>query len=89
MYILLLLITNWTICNVFKPRLIANCALFFMVFLDSFFLNTDSDMDDVFCLSTNFIGVEGSSSNILLHLDLKRLSNSNCIKLPQQIKMSQ
>ena len=55
--VLLFLITNRTICNVFKPRLIANCAFFFMVFRDSFFPNTGSDMDDVFCPSTNFISV--------------------------------
>ena len=58
-----------------------------MVFLNSFFPNTGSDMDDAFCLSTSFI-TERLSSNILLHLDLKRLSNSNCIKL-SQIQMSQ
>ena len=55
--VLLLLKTNRTICNVFKPRLIANCTFFFMAFLDSFFPNTGSDMDDAFCPSTNFISV--------------------------------
>ena len=41
----------------FKPRLIANCTFFFMAFLDSFFPNTGSDMDDAICPSINFISV--------------------------------
>ena len=53
----LLLKTNRTICNVFKPRLTANCTFFFMAFLDSFFQSTGSDMDDAFCLPNNFITV--------------------------------
>ena len=53
----MLLKTNWTICNVSKPILTANCTFFFMAFLDSFFPSTGSDMDDAFCPSTNFITV--------------------------------
>ena len=56
--VLLLLKANRTICNVFNSRLIANCTFFFRAFLESFFRNTCRDMDDAFCPSTSFVGIE-------------------------------
>ena len=55
--ILLVLKTNWTICNVFKPRLTANCTFFFMALLVSLFSSTGSNIDVTFCRSTNLVTV--------------------------------
>ena len=48
--ILLILKTNWAICNVFEPIWIATCTFFFMAFLVIFFSSTSSNMDVSFIL---------------------------------------
>ena len=69
---MLILKTNWAICNVVKPTLTATHNFYLMMFLVSFFLNPGSDMNATICLSTKFITVG---------IEFKRLSNSNWPKL--------
>ena len=78
--VLLLLKANRTICNVFNSRLIANCTFSSGRFLIAF-PRILAVIWMVHFVRLPALSLQGLSSNILLRLDLKRLSTSNCIKL--------